>query len=48
MISYSVTSDTRSLNELHDLAEYQIRPVLSTVSGVAKVKCTAGRLKNIA
>jgi CzcA family heavy metal efflux pump len=42
VISYSLTSDARSLSELHDLAEYQLRPILSTVAGVAKVSVTGG------
>jgi CzcA family heavy metal efflux pump len=42
VIAYSITSDTHSLAELHDLAEYQLRPVLTTVPGVAKVDVTGG------
>jgi CzcA family heavy metal efflux pump len=42
VIAYSITSKTRSLTELHDLAEYQLRPVLSTVSGVAKIGVDGG------
>ena len=48
IISYSLTSDTRSLIELRDLAQYQLRPVLSTVPGVAKSTCRAARSRNIA
>jgi CzcA family heavy metal efflux pump len=44
IIAYSVTSDARSLADLHDLAEYQIRPVLTTVPGVAKVDVTGGAI----
>jgi CzcA family heavy metal efflux pump len=42
VIAYSITSDSRSLAELHDLAEYQLRPVLTKVPGVAKVDVTGG------
>lgn len=45
VIAYSITSDTRPLTELHDLAEYQLRPVLTTVPGVAKVDVTGGALQ---
>ncbi len=41
-LGYSLTSDTRSLVELRDLALYQIRPVLSTVHGVAKIGVLGG------
>jgi multidrug efflux pump subunit AcrB len=44
-ISYSLISDTRSLTELRDLAEYQLRPVLSTVTGVSKVDVTGGAIE---
>lgn len=44
VIAYSITSDTHSLAELHDLAEYQLRPVLTTVPGVAKVDVTGGAI----
>jgi multidrug efflux pump subunit AcrB len=42
VLAYSLTSDTRSLVELRDIALYQLRPVLSTVSGVAKVGVQGG------
>ena len=45
IIAYSLTSDTRSLTELHDLAQYQLAPVLSTVTGVAKVDVTGGGIE---
>src|SRR5262249_11428419 len=44
-ISYSLISDTRSLTELRDLAQYQLRPVLSTVTGVARVDVTGGAIE---
>jgi multidrug efflux pump subunit AcrB len=44
-ISYSLTSSTRSLSELRDLAKYQLGPVLSTVPGVAKVDVQGGAVE---
>jgi CzcA family heavy metal efflux pump len=42
VLAYSMTSDTRSLVELRDIALYQLRPLLSTVKGVAKVGVQGG------
>lgn len=42
VISYSLSSDTLSLAKLYDLAEYQLRPILSSVKGVANVAVTGG------
>jgi CzcA family heavy metal efflux pump len=42
VLGYSLTSDTRSLVELRDLGLYQIRPVLSAVSGVARIGVLGG------
>lgn len=42
VVAYSLTSDTRSLVELRDLALYQLRPVLSTINGVAKIGVQGG------
>lgn len=42
VLAYSMTSDTRSLVELRDIALYQLRPVLSTIKGVAKVGILGG------
>ena len=44
VLAYSLTSDTRSLTELRDFAYYQLRPLLSTVDGVAKVQVQGGTL----
>ncbi len=44
VLAYSLTSDTRSLTELHDIAYYELRPVLSTVAGVARVQVQGGSL----
>ncbi len=45
VIAYSVTSAKRSLTELRDLAQYQIRPVLSTVPGVARIGVDGGAVE---
>jgi multidrug efflux pump subunit AcrB len=42
VIAYSITSDSRPLTELHDIAQYQIRPILSTVPGVAQLSPVSG------
>ena len=42
VLGYSLTSDTESLVQLRDLALYQVRPVLSTVEGVAQVEVQGG------
>ena len=42
VLGYSLTSDTHSLVELRDLALYQIRPVITTVVGVARIGVLGG------
>ena len=42
VLAYSLTSDTHSLVELRDLALYQLRPLLSTIRGVAKIEVLGG------
>lgn len=42
VIAYSLTSDSRSLVQLRDIAEYQLVPVLSRVPGVARVGVQGG------
>lgn len=42
VLAYSLTSATHSLIELRDLAMYQLRPLLSTVNGVARVGILGG------
>jgi CzcA family heavy metal efflux pump len=42
IVAYSLTSPTVPLTELHDLAWYQIRPLLSSVQGVARVQVVGG------
>jgi CzcA family heavy metal efflux pump len=44
-ISYSLTSDVRPLTELHDLAQYQLRPLLLTVPGVARIDVQGGAVE---
>lgn len=43
VLAYSLTSDTRPAAELRDLALYQLRPVLSTVKGVARLGIQGGQ-----
>ncbi len=45
VIAYSLTSTTHSLVELRDLATYELSPLLSTVSGVAKVDVQGGAVE---
>ncbi len=45
VLAYSLTSDTHSLIELRDLARYQLRPLLSTVKGVARVSVLGGNVE---
>jgi CzcA family heavy metal efflux pump len=45
VICYSLTSNTHSPTELHDLAYYTLRPSLSTISGVAKVDVLGGKMQ---
>ncbi len=42
VLAYSLTSDTRSLVELRDIAQYQLRPLLSSVEGVARIEVLGG------
>jgi len=42
VLAYSLTSRVHSLVELRDLALYQLRPLLSTVNGVARVGVLGG------
>jgi CzcA family heavy metal efflux pump len=45
IIAYSLTSATTSPTLLRDLAEYQLRPLLSSVAGVAQVQVTGGAVE---
>jgi CzcA family heavy metal efflux pump len=42
VLAYSLTSQQQSLSALHDLAQFQMRPLLSSVEGVARVEVTGG------
>lgn len=42
ILGYSLLSDRHTSTELHDLALYQIRPVLSTIAGVARIGVLGG------
>jgi CzcA family heavy metal efflux pump len=42
VLAYSLTSKQHSLSALHDLAQFQIRPLLSSVEGVARVDVMGG------
>ncbi len=45
VLAYSLSSDTHSLTELRDIAFYQLRPLLSTVRGVARVQVQGGNVE---
>lgn len=45
IIAYSLTSPTRSLTELYDLAQFQLRPQLSNTTGVARVQVVGGAIE---
>ncbi|HCE08277.1 MAG TPA: transporter [Oxalobacteraceae bacterium] len=42
ILAYSLTSDTMPLTQLRDLAQYQLRPLLSGVEGVARIQVVGG------
>ncbi|AXF24884.1 transporter [Burkholderia pyrrocinia] len=42
VLAYSLTSSRQSLSQLRDLAQFQLRPLLSSVDGVARVEVTGG------
>jgi len=44
ILAYSLRSKTQSLTQLYDLAEYQLRPLLSGISGVARVQVQGGAI----
>src|SRR5574337_2109093 len=44
VLAYSLRSHTLSPSALHDLAEYQLRPLLSGISGVARVDVQGGEV----
>ncbi|OOG59313.1 efflux RND transporter permease subunit [Rhodanobacter sp. C03] len=44
VLAYSLRSHTQSPGALHDLAEYQLRPLLSGINGVAQVEVQGGEV----
>ncbi|MEY2116709.1 MULTISPECIES: efflux RND transporter permease subunit [Rhodanobacter] len=44
VLAYSLRSHVQSPSALHDLAEYQLRPLLSGISGVANVNVQGGEV----
>ncbi|QYD68240.1 efflux RND transporter permease subunit [Paraburkholderia edwinii] len=42
VLAYSLTSSRESLSQLYDLAQFQMRPLLSSVDGVARVDVAGG------
>jgi CzcA family heavy metal efflux pump len=44
VIAYSLTSDTQSLVQLRDLADYQLVPLLSSIEGVATIGVLGGQV----
>lgn len=42
ILAYSLTSTTQSQTALYDLARYQLRPLLSSVNGVARIEVVGG------
>lgn len=45
IIAYSLTSPAQSLIQLNDLAQYQLRPLLSSVPGVSRVQVLGGAVE---
>ncbi|MYN29506.1 efflux RND transporter permease subunit [Duganella levis] len=45
IIAYSLVSSTLSPSQLRDLADYQLRPLLSSVNGVSSVQTMGGALE---
>ncbi|KRH79865.1 MAG: transporter [Ferrovum sp. 37-45-19] len=42
IISYSLTSNSETLTKLREVAEYQLKPLLSSVEGVSRIQITGG------
>jgi multidrug efflux pump subunit AcrB len=47
IISYALLSDSTSPVTLHDLAQYQIVPLLSSISGLARVSVQGGEIAEV-
>ena len=44
---YSLTSDTLDLTHVHDIAQYELLPLLSSINGVAKIEVLGGHKREI-
>lgn len=47
IIAYSLTSDTQSPAALHDLAQFQIQPLLASIPGLARVVIQGGAIDEV-
>lgn len=47
ILAYSLRSDTLTPAQLHDIAEFQLRPLLSGVAGVAQVEVQGGEVAEL-
>jgi CzcA family heavy metal efflux pump len=47
ILAYSLTSATTPLTRLRDIADYQIRPLLSGVAGVSQVQVMGGAIEEV-
>jgi len=47
IIAYSLTSDTLSPTALHDLAQFQIQPLLASIPGLARVAVQGGAIEEV-
>src|SRR5262249_48490264 len=45
ILGYSLTSDTRDLTQIRELAQYTIRPRLARLAGVSDVKVDGGQVR---
>lgn len=46
-MAYSLTSDQVPLTRLYDLAQYQLRPLLSSIPGVARIQTVGGAQEEV-
>ena len=47
IISYALTSDTLTPNQLHDLAQFEIVPLLAPITGLARVDVQGGLIDEV-
>ncbi|MDE1890959.1 MAG: efflux RND transporter permease subunit [Betaproteobacteria bacterium] len=45
ILSYSLTSNSETLTKLREVAEYQLKPLLSSVEGISRIQITGGNLE---